>query len=128
MLKKTITYKDYNGEEQTEDYYFNLTEAECMELELRSPGGFKNMIMAAVNAKDTNTLVDIVKDFISRSCGQKSPDGRKFYKSPAITAEFMASPAASILFVELATDAEATAAFVNAVCPNGPEGKKVQST
>lgn len=39
MLKKTITYKDYNGVERTEDFWFNLNETEITEMELGVHGG-----------------------------------------------------------------------------------------
>ena len=32
MLKKTITYTDYNGVRRTEDFWFNLSKAEIMEM------------------------------------------------------------------------------------------------
>ena len=34
MYIKTINYTDYNGNTRTEDHYFNLTEAEALEMEM----------------------------------------------------------------------------------------------
>ena len=39
MLKKTITYTDYNDNERTEDFYFNFSKAELTEMELSTVGG-----------------------------------------------------------------------------------------
>ena len=59
MLKKTITYTDYNGLERTEDFYFNLTQAEILDMEMSYPGGLGEMLMGIVNAKDQPALLKI---------------------------------------------------------------------
>ena len=115
MIKKTIEYVDYNGTERSEDFYFNLTEAECIDLEIGTSGGYTEMIRRMVNAKD---LAALIKDFISNAYGVKSPDGRRFMKSPEILAEFTETEAFSKLYMELATNAKEAAAFVNGVLPN----------
>ena len=118
MLKKTITYNDYNGVERTEDFYFNLTKAEVMEMEMSTTGGLAEMVKRIVAAKDAPTIIKIFKDLILKAYGVKSPDGRRFIKSDELRDEFSQTEAFSILFMELATDAEAGAAFVNGIVPN----------
>lgn len=44
MLKKTITYTDCNDVERTEDFYFNLSKAEVIEMELTTTGGMTKVI------------------------------------------------------------------------------------
>ena len=61
MLKKTITYTDYNGSERTEDFYFNLTKAEIMEMEMSTTGGLAEMIQRIVAAQDTPAIIKIFK-------------------------------------------------------------------
>lgn len=117
MLKKTITYTDYNGEERTEDFYFNLTRAEVMEMEMSVNGGIAEMIQRVVAAKDGATIINIFKDVIKRSYGKKSLDGRKFEKSEEIWNEFERTEAYSILFMELATNADEAAKFVEGIVP-----------
>lgn len=117
MLKKTITFKDFNGNERTEDFYFNLTEAEVTEMELSVEGGLVEMINRIVAAQDGKQIIATLKDFILRSYGEKSPDGRRFVKSQEIRDKFEQTNAYSKLFMELATDANAASAFVNAVVP-----------
>ena len=56
MLKRTITYTDYNGVERTEDFYFNLTRAELMEMHLTTDGGMDERIDAIVKAKRQKEL------------------------------------------------------------------------
>lgn len=117
MLKKTITYTDYNGVERTEDFYFNLTKAELLEMELTSVGGFSEMVQKIINTKDGPALTAIFKDLILKAYGEKSADGRRFIKNDEIRDAFSQTEAYSNLFMELATDDNAAAAFINGVMP-----------
>lgn len=117
MLKKTITYTDYNQVERTEDFYFNLTKAEIMEMELGTSGGLSAMIEKIVAAKDGPTIIKVFKDLVLKAYGEKSPDGRRFMKTPEITEAFAQTEAYSQIFMELATDDEAAAKFVNGIIP-----------
>ena len=117
MLKKTIAYTDYNGADRTEDFYFNLSKAEIMEMELGVSGGFVEMINKIIAAQDTPSLVKIFKDMVLKAYGEKSPDGKRFIKSEELATEFSQTEAYSVLFMELATDAEAGANFVNGIVP-----------
>lgn len=117
MLKKTVTYTDYNGSERTEDFYFNLTKAEIMEMELTTVGGLSAMIEKIVAAKDGPTIIKTFKDLVLKAYGEKSADGRRFIKSPEIAEAFSQTEAYSQIFMELATDDEAAAKFVNGIIP-----------
>ena len=117
MLKKTITYVDYNDSERTEDFYFNLSKAEIMEMEMSTSGGLAEMINRIVAAQDVPAIIKIFKDLILKAYGEKSPDGKKFVKSDAISTGFAQTEAYSQLFMELATDADAAAKFVNGIIP-----------
>lgn len=117
MLKKTITYTDYNGVERTEDFYFNLNEAEMVDLEMGISGGFTEWVERVVKAKDGPTIMKLFKDFIARSYGIKSPDGTRFEKSKEISDAFMQTEAYNVLFMELVYDDKVAAAFVNAIVP-----------
>ena len=117
MLKKTITYTDYNNIERTEDFYFNLTEAEIMEMEMSTTGGLAEAIQRVVAAQDAKSIIKIFKDLVLKAYGKKSPDGKRFEKSDDIAKEFEHSPAYSIIFMELATNADAAAKFVNGIIP-----------
>lgn len=124
MLKKTITYVDYNGSERTEDFYFNLTKAEIMEMELSTTGGLSEMISRIVAAQDAPAIIKVFKELVLKAYGQKSADGKRFVKSAALSEEFAQTEAYSILFMELATDADAAAKFVNAIVPAGEQVAK----
>ena len=117
MLKKTITYTDFNGNERTEDFYFNLTKAEVMEMEMSTNGGMAEMIQRIVSAQDAPAIIKIFKDLVLKAYGQKSPDGKRFVKNNELREEFVQTEAYSQLFMELATDADAAAKFVNGIMP-----------
>lgn len=117
MLKKTITYTDYNGTERTENFYFNLSKAELMDMQLGTVGGFDTMIQNIIDAKDVPTLMKIFKDIIFKAYGEKSADGKRFVKSEEISKAFSETEAYSVLFMELITDAKAAAAFINGLIP-----------
>ena len=117
MYNKTVTYKDYKGNTRTEDFYFNLNKAELVELELSTKGGLTVMMDRIIAAQDNTTLFKIFKDLVSKSYGVLSDDGRKFVKNQEVLDDFMQTEAYSIIFSELATNAEAAAEFFNNVIP-----------
>lgn len=117
MLKKHVEYIDYNGNERKEDYYFNLNKAEIMEMELSTSGGLAEMIQQVVASQDSPKIVKIFKDLVLRSYGQKSLDGKRFIKNDQLREEFEQTEAYSIIFMELATDADAASKFVNGIVP-----------
>ena len=117
MLKKTISYVDYNGVSRKEDFYFNLSKAELMEMELTTPGGMSSMLTRIVEARDDSEIMKIFKDLILKAYGEKSADGKHFNKSPEISEAFSHTEAYSELFVELASDSDAASQFVKGIVP-----------
>lgn len=117
MLKKTITYVDYNGNERTENYYFNLSKAELMEMELGVTGGYTEMLTGIVEAQDVPTLIKIWKDLILKSYGEKTTDGKRFVKSKEMAEAFSQTEAYSDLFMELSTNTDAAIEFAKGIMP-----------
>lgn len=117
MLKKHVEYVDYNGNERKEDHYFNLNKAEIMEMEMSTSGGLAEMIQQVVASQDAPTIVKIFKDLVLKAYGQKSLDGKRFIKNAQLREEFEQTEAYSMIFMELATDADAAAKFVNGIMP-----------
>jgi hypothetical protein len=119
MLKKSITYTDFDGDEQTEDFYFNLTKAELVEMELTAPGqSFRDAMQKIVSSKDGKTIMAEFKKLILQSYGIKSDDGKRFIKSEQISTDFLNSAAYSVLFVELTQDAGAAAEWITGLMPS----------
>ena len=117
MLKKTIKYTDYNGEEREEDFYFNLSKAEVMEMQLEMEGGFDTYIKNIVDKKDTPSIIKVFKSVILKAYGEKSADGKRFVKSEAMSEAFSQTEAYSVLFMELATNPEFANAFMTGILP-----------
>ncbi len=117
MLKKQITYTDLNDQTVTEEYCFHLSKAELIELELSIEGGLEAHLKKIVESENGKAIMETFKKLVLDSYGQRSEDGRRFIKSDALREMFKTSEAYSELFMELATDAEAAANFVNGILP-----------
>lgn len=130
MLCKSITYVDFNGIERTENFHFNLTKAELAEMDLTTEGGLEAMLRKIIDSKDIPSLINIFKKIILKSYGIKSDDGRRFIKNDEITQAFTETQAYSDLFMELASDADKAAEFVNMIMPRDlvEEAKKQNIT
>lgn len=118
MIKKTVTYTDFNGVERTESFYFGLTESELLDMEVEADGGITDYYQRIVDAKDSKAIVREVKNLLIRSYGEKDSDGKYFMKTPEIAKRFECSAAFVALYKELATDANAAAAFCNGIMPS----------
>ena len=128
MLKKIITYTDYNGVERTEPFYFNLSKAELMEMELGVTGGMTEMLDKIIAAKDAPSLMKTFKEMIMKAYGIKSDDGKRLIKSEELSIAFTQTEAYSVLFMELITDDKAAADFVNGIIPNEIKDKVADQT
>lgn len=118
MLKKTITYADFNGDEVTEDFYFNLSKAEIAELELKQKGGLVEYLTHIVEAEDGEGIIDTFKKIILLSVGRRSEDGKRFIKNDEIRDEFVQLGAYSELFMELVTNVQSANEFVLGIVPS----------
>ena len=127
MLKKEITYKDFNGVERKETFCFHLTEAELMQMELETEGGFRGLIQRMIDAREDAKIVKFFKEFIDLSYGVLSDDGKYFSKTPEALARFKSTQAYSDLYMSLLNDDEAVK-FIKAVAPVIPINEAEQAT
>ena len=123
MVKKTITYTDYNGETREEDFYFNLTKPELVELELGEDGGLRSYLEKIVKSKDARNVLAMFKKIIGVAYGIKSPDGRRFLKSKDISESFFQSEAYVVLYMELLNNPDVAAAFIKSMLPEDMQSK-----
>lgn len=140
MIKETVTYTDFNGEEKTEDLYFNLSRAELLRYNLSQEGGFEGALKRILGLSDTDSvsennqeivnnmdvdkltqLFDWVEWFIGISYGIKTDDGR-FVKSEKIKEEFLSSEAYSELLMKLATDPSKANEFSRGIIGKASKG------
>lgn len=117
MLKKLIEYTDYNGKKRKENFYFSLNKAELMEMELGTVGGMQNLIQLIIDKQDIPEIIKAFKMIILKSYGEKSADGVRFIKSDELSTAFSQTEAYANLYMELISDAEAAAAFINGIVP-----------
>lgn len=123
MLKKSITYEDFNGEKVTEDFYFHLSKADIVEMEISHKEGLQAWLQSLVDAQDGEAIFNVLKNIILTSYGMKSPDGRRFVKNAQLIENFQSTEAYSTLIFELCTDAGKAAAFVEGIIPAGLEAE-----
>lgn len=117
MLKKSITYQDFNGDQVTETFYFNLTKTELIDMELKYNDGMTKTLERIISTQDPKVMIPEFQKLILASYGVKSEDGKRFIKSEVLREEFSQMAAYDALFMELATDDKAAAAFVNGIVP-----------
>ena len=117
MYAKTIKYEDYNGNQREETFYFNLSKAEIIDLEWRTPGGLENHFKKILETLNGQQLADTFKMLIQKSYGVKDPEGRRFIKNEEVLKNFTETEAYSELYMQLATDDKAAAEFVNGIFP-----------
>jgi hypothetical protein len=129
MIKETITYVDFNGTTRTEDYHFNLTRTELLEIAMDLPAGLTDNIAANENKTDVEAaalifsalggqgVTQFFKKLILKAYGVKSLDGRRFEKSEQLSTEFSQTPAFDQLYYEIITSDTKAADFVNALIP-----------
>lgn len=121
MITKTIKYTDYNGVEREENFLFNLSKAELMEMEMGTVGGLAETIKKIIETQDSPSIIKLFKDLILKAYGEKSSDGKRFIKvndeGVPLSVGFSQTEAYSQLFMELATNAEEASKFVNGIIP-----------
>lgn len=115
MHKETITYNDLNGVQRTEDFYFDLSKPEIVKIQASAKGGYDVQLRSIAADLNGAKIMEFFENFITKSYGEKSEDGRRFMKSEEISRSFMETPAYEVLFEKLVTNDKYAADFVNAV-------------
>lgn len=131
MLKKTVTYEDFNGNSRTEELRFNLTQTELVELAMELPDGVSDAVGDDPSKVDQETaarklmetlggkgVFEFIKKLLLKSYGVMSADGRRFDKSEELTKEFSQTLAFDTIMMDLMSDDIAAAEFVNGVIPS----------
>lgn len=121
MIKKTIKYVDFKGNEREEDFYFNLSKPELMEMELTTKGGMSDYLEKIVKAQTKEELIKWFKLIILKAYGEKSEDGRRFIKSEELSTAFSQTGAYEKLYMELVSDEQKASDFINAIVPEFTE-------
>lgn len=124
MLKKTITYKDFEGKEVVEDFWFNISMAEISKMALVSPEeDFAEYLKRIVKARDGQKIIDTLESIIRMAVGRRveEDDKVKFKKNENITSDLMDTNAYSAFFMELIMSENAglaVAEFIKGIVPD----------
>lgn len=118
MLKKTISYVDYEGNSRKEDFYFNINKFELIKWITR-PGGYTvdQLLLKLTKEQNATEILRIFEDLVKISYGEKSLDGRQFVKNEELYNRFKQTEAYSELLTGLIMDAGEAAKFVNGIIP-----------
>lgn len=117
MLKRDITYEDFDGNQITETFYFNVSKPELIELEVEVKDGFSAWMQKIIKAEDYQTIIKEFKRLVLFAYGEKSEDGKRFIKSDQLREEFSQTNAYNVLFMELAQDDGKASEFVLGIMP-----------
>lgn len=117
MLKRSITYTNFNDEEITEEFYFNLSKAELIEMEVDKKEGLGEYLQKIIKAEDRKELIQMFKEIVLKAYGEKSEDGKRFIKNDEMREAFSQTAAYQELFMELATNDKAATIFIKAIMP-----------
>lgn len=122
MYKIERTYTDYNGNERKEEFWFNLTKAELVTMNLSEVGGLKAKLEKMMEKQDAPLIMATFRDILHRSYGEKSPDGRRFIKNEELVTAFEQTEAYSDIFMDLCTNAQLAAEFAAGIIPKDLQG------
>lgn len=118
MYVKKIKYTDYDGNEREEKYYFHLNKAELMKMQFSVKGGFEAHLKRLLETKSEPEVMKIFEDFVDKTYGVKSVDGKTFIKNEQVLNEFKQSEAYSEFFMELISDKKAQLDFIKGIMPD----------
>lgn len=118
MLRKEVEYKDFDGNDRKDVLWFHLNEVEITEMDLETSGGLVKYMESIIDKNDVNQLITIFKDLLIRSYGERSMDGKHFYKDDKIRNEFVSSAAYPVLYMEMVSDADKAVEFINGIVPS----------
>lgn len=131
MVKKTVTFPDFEGKEVTKDFYFNLSKMEFRVLDRKIPGGLQNMIDQIMKEKDEDRLIDLLDILILESYGEKAEDGR-FVKEDRVgrrlSSFFKISEAWDVLFMNLVSNEKELHEFLMGIVPKDVAEKAAEES
>lgn len=126
MYVREMEYVDFNGVTRKEKFYFNLTKAEVLNMELGKAGGLTEYIKKIIEAQDTPTIMSLFKKLLLTSYGVKSDDGRRFIKNDQVREDFEQTQAFSDLYMLLALNDDEASKFVNGIMPSDMQISEAQ--
>jgi len=122
MYKYTTDFEDYNGVSRKATCLFNISQAELMEMQFTTPGGFRENLQRILDEKDQVKIMNRFKEIILMAYGELDDDGIHFKKSRELTDRFTQTPVYSDLYIKLATDEKLAGDFIKGILPKVNNG------
>ena len=123
MLKKQVTFLDYDGQPKTKVLYFHLNKFEWLELETFTKGGLIENLKNAVESGNAKKTIDILRKIILTAYGEKNEETGAFEKTEDAAIRFSKTEAFSELFYELAYNENASSEFFMGLIPDDLKGE-----
>lgn len=117
MFKKTVTYRDFNDVERTEEYFFHLSTTEVLKLEKNKDGSLSEQLEKIQRDEDEAAMLDMITKLVLLAYGEKSEDGRRFVKSDKLVEEFTETEAYSQIFLDIMTNENELIDFITGILP-----------
>jgi hypothetical protein len=124
VLKKDITFENFDGVQVTEVHYFHIYEAELVEFLILHnidgdvQNGLKILLDDLIKKNDRAAILALFKELVVMGYGQRNPERpEKFLKTPEVLEDFKSSPAYKALYLELMTSEKAAANFLLGAIP-----------
>ena len=121
MIKKTITYEDFNGEKRTKDFYFHMNQVEFAKLNGEVPGGLEKRIQDIIANQDQDAMLRLVDLLVSRSYGERDDEDGGFTKigknGRPLYEKFVNTSAYDNLIIELIQGEKNIVTFLSGIMP-----------
>lgn len=131
MIKKTITFKNMDGVEITEDWYFALDADDVAMLELSSHGQLSERLKSVGESLEEHEddreglarangaqIMALFRELIMTSVGKRSEDGRRHIKNADLVDDFKQTGSLANFLIDLVNNPTEAAEFINGIMPS----------
>lgn len=134
MIKRTVTYKDFDGNPVSEDYCFHMMEADFVDLDFKYEEygglrGYLTQLVKDIQEKGENApkrpMYEFLKEMISVSVGKRV--GNRFDRSPEVKDRFFQTGAYSGFLIDLLKDPEGIPTFIDGITPEVSADKRKEA-
>jgi len=121
MIVKTIEWENLLGQKESGQFYFSISKGELVKMQMAAidqrTESFTDKLEKIGRNLQGKALIEVIDELIDTSYGIRTTDQKNFIKDPKDLAQFKSTDAYSELIVELCTNSELCAEFINGVVP-----------
>lgn len=115
-VKRTISFKNLDGQDVSEDWYFSLDEADAAELDLAHRKDLAEYLADIDKNKNTKEMLNVWRALLFASVGKR--DGNLLVKDETTLRQFKFGGAYKQMFAELVESPDAGAEFFVSIMPD----------